>query len=516
MITFRAQIAQANGLTVTVNLDQSTVFLSLDRWADHLDGAGGVDQHPVATTSDPGLMSAADKTALDDHIGAGGTDQHPAVTDSVAGFMISAQKTKLDAIEPGAEVNQYTFSIVKVGAVNIVADSKTDTLELIAGANILLTPDATNDRITVAVTGVAPSSHVGSGGSEHAVVTTTINGFMLAADKVKLNGIADGAEVNQNTFSNVKVGSSIIAADSKTDQLEIAAGSNIVLTADTDNDKITFSLGELVALLDRFGASASSSTEDWNDCTRPGTYTKLLYGDNTNGPGGHQWFHVFNLEYGAARDGSGNITQLAIPYSSTGAIPLGISIRGRYNGTWGSWSKIWTAGNDGSGSGLDADLLDGSEATDFVSVASDQTITGAKTFTNSNPITGAKFKITQEGGYAIKLTNKTGTASVKGTLVDISSTVDSAFVLSSDTNSAIGTVYENGIADGSECWVVVAGIAPFLLAATETATRGQYINASVTPGRVRTDVDYRVQFGIALENATAGSLFLGLIKPSTY
>lgn len=33
--------------------------------------------------------------------------------------------------------------------------------------------------------------------------------------------------------------------------------------------------------------------------------------------------------------------------------------------TWGPWSKFWHAGNDGSGSGLDADLLDGKHASDF-------------------------------------------------------------------------------------------------------------------------------------------------------
>ena len=36
-----------------------------------------------------------------------------------------------------------------------------------------------------------------------------------------------------------------------------------------------------------------------------------------------------------------------------------IAVRGKNNGTWTSWNKVWTAGNDGSGSGLDADLLDG-------------------------------------------------------------------------------------------------------------------------------------------------------------
>jgi hypothetical protein len=62
---------------------------------------------------------------------------------------------------------------------------------------------------------------------------------MSAADKTKLNGIAVGAEVNQNAFSNIKVGSSTISADSKTDTLEIAAGTGITITTDTTNDKIT-------------------------------------------------------------------------------------------------------------------------------------------------------------------------------------------------------------------------------------------------------------------------------------
>jgi phage-related tail fiber protein len=36
--------------------------------------------------------------------------------------------------------------------------------------------------------------------------------------------------------------------------------------------------------------------------------------------------------------------------------------RTRYNGTWSTWQKIWTNESDGSGSGLDADLLDGKQS----------------------------------------------------------------------------------------------------------------------------------------------------------
>lgn len=58
-------------------------------------------------------------------------------------------------------------------------------------------------------------------------------------DKEKLSSIASGAEVNQNAFSNVVVGSTTIAADSKTDSLTFVAGDNITLTPDITNDKIT-------------------------------------------------------------------------------------------------------------------------------------------------------------------------------------------------------------------------------------------------------------------------------------
>lgn len=58
-------------------------------------------------------------------------------------------------------------------------------------------------------------------------------------DKNKLTGIASGAEVNQNAFSNVKVGTTTVAADSKTDTLTFEAGSNITITPDATNDKIT-------------------------------------------------------------------------------------------------------------------------------------------------------------------------------------------------------------------------------------------------------------------------------------
>jgi hypothetical protein len=39
-----------------------------------------------------------------------------------------------------------------------------------------------------------------------------------------------------------------------------------------------------------------------------------------------------------------------------------------YGGIFDRGAKAWTAGNDGAGSGLDADLLDGRQASDFPAV----------------------------------------------------------------------------------------------------------------------------------------------------
>lgn len=69
----------------------------------------------------------------------------------------TTEKNKLAGIASGAEVNQNAFSNVKVGSTTVAADSKTDTLELVAGTDISLTPDATNDKVTIAFSGTIPS-----------------------------------------------------------------------------------------------------------------------------------------------------------------------------------------------------------------------------------------------------------------------------------------------------------------------------------------------------------------------
>lgn len=234
-------------------------------------------------------------------------DSHNHTINNVDGLQAALDGKAASSHTHSAYVNQNAFSKVVVGSTTVAADSATDTLTLVAGSNVTLTPDATNDKITIAATNTtynaattsvaglmsaadktkldgiaseannyslptASSSTLGgvkvgtnlsiSNGvlsatdTTYNVATTSANGLMSSSDKSKLNGIATGAEVNQNAFSKIAVESTIgsgnIEADSKTDTLTIVAGQNIVLTPDATNDKLT-----IAAAYDRSTATTS-------------------------------------------------------------------------------------------------------------------------------------------------------------------------------------------------------------------------------------------------------------------
>lgn len=128
------------------------------------------------------------------------------------------------------------------------ADSAVQGVKL-AGASSALTPDSS--KVVTIPNAVATGT------------TGATNGLMTAADKQKLNGIASGAEVNQNAFSNVKVGSTTVAADTKTDTLELVAGGATTITADATNDKITISSTDqsVTAVENHYTPATDSSAE---------------------------------------------------------------------------------------------------------------------------------------------------------------------------------------------------------------------------------------------------------------
>ena len=98
-------------------------------------------------------------------------------------------------------------------------------------AYITMTPAEIASAINTAVEG-AKHTH-----SNKAVLDGTTASFTTALLK-KLNGIASGAEVNQNAFSKVTVGNTVVSAGAKADGLTLA-GSNVTITPDATNKKIT-------------------------------------------------------------------------------------------------------------------------------------------------------------------------------------------------------------------------------------------------------------------------------------
>lgn len=117
-----------------------------------------------------------------------------------------------------------------------------------------------NTNLNAALLNGKSSGDFATSNHTHDTATQSSNGYMSNADKKKLDGIASGAEVNQNAFANVKVGSNTIQADAKQDTLELAAGANISLVGDANNDKVTIAVTGKVAS----ASKADSATEASN------------------------------------------------------------------------------------------------------------------------------------------------------------------------------------------------------------------------------------------------------------
>lgn len=94
-------------------------------------------------------------------------------------------------------VSGITAGMVGLGSVNNTADSAKPVSTAQAVADTVVQSAAATDATTkanaaqaAAIAASTPVAHVGSSGASHGVVTTTVAGFMTAADKVKIDAIA--------------------------------------------------------------------------------------------------------------------------------------------------------------------------------------------------------------------------------------------------------------------------------------------------------------------------------------
>ena len=210
-------------------------------------------------------------------------------------------------------VNQNAFSNITVGSTTIAADSVTDTLTLVAGSNVTITPDATNDKVTIAATDTVythPSSGVTAG--TYKSVTVNAQGHVTGGSNpttLSGYGITDAAtKTHTHTASAVGADASGSAASALTsakaytdEQIEAMVGdetvadqitSAIANKADTGHthDSRYYTESEIDTKL---SGKANSSHGNHVPTTETANNAKFLRNDNT-------WATVTPANIGAA------------------------------------------------------------------------------------------------------------------------------------------------------------------------------------------------------------------------
>lgn len=185
--THTHSISDITNLQTTLNNKASTshgTHVSYSTTSPVMDGTASAGSASTVARSDhkhPTDTSRAAQTSLDSHTS--NTTSHITSTERT-NWNTAYNHSQAAHAPSNAEPNQNAFSNVKVGDVTIAADIKTDTLTLVAGNNITITPDATNDKITI--TAKDTTYTLGSFG-----VTAT------AAELNKLDGVtATATEIN--------------------------------------------------------------------------------------------------------------------------------------------------------------------------------------------------------------------------------------------------------------------------------------------------------------------------------
>jgi len=241
----------------TISLANNTVSGTLAQFNTAVTDADLASIAGAETLTNKTLTSPVLNTATADNLTLTGTLTANAAVGS-AGQVLKSTGT---GVQWANESGGSSFSTITVaGQSNVVADSASDTLTLIAGDNVTLTTNATNDSITISATG-------GGGGSSNSFATIAVSGqSSVVADSstdtltlVAGSGISittdattdtltitntggGGGGVASDSFKTISVyGQSNVVADSATDTLTLTAGSGVSIVTDPITDSITIS-----------------------------------------------------------------------------------------------------------------------------------------------------------------------------------------------------------------------------------------------------------------------------------
>ena len=281
-----------------------------------------------------------------------------------------------------------------------------------------------------------------------AIVNADINAAAAIAD-TKLATISTAGKVanSATTATSANTVSAIVARDGSGNFSAGTITANLTGTASLATASTTQALSDASTAIATtlfvktlFGAGAAGGTADWNSAanTRAGSGPNLLAGNASNGPSGTaSLFHPLNLESGTARDGTGDLAQLAI-----GQNVVDLYLRGRNSGAWSSWQRLL---HDGNISSYAASV---SAANTFLN-AGGQTIRAAA---------GQDGLLLQgraggSAGYAVTLIPTTLSASRTLTLPNVSGTV----ITTGDTGTVTSAMLVGSIADSKLSTITTAG-----------------------------------------------------------
>ena len=208
---------------------------------------------------------------------------------------------------------------------------------------------------------------------------------LLNGDATQTFKVADGVATNDAVnFSQLSTKANLQGDATKTFKVADAVNTNEALAKGQLLTEIK-SIGGAGSGLDAdlldgldstaFAHSQNIGNTDLNTITQSGMYR--INDNNANTPPGVSYGQLL-VVYG----GADTITQIISDFTSTNLYWRSGNPINNSSGVWYSWQKIWHTGNDGSGSGLDADKLDGLDSTAFALANGDNT----KTFKVSDAI----------------------------------------------------------------------------------------------------------------------------------
>ena len=192
--------------------------------------------------------------------------------------------------------------------------------------------------------------------------TTTTAGVMSAADKTKLDGLSnyDDSTITQD-ITNIKA--------NKLETIEVTGTGNVITTVTKNGTKIAFAKGIAAMTQDTSDARYVKKTGDTmsgrlNIKTPASTgFTLRLAKETSDTPENDEIFVRMDIDDNNKGSFGYHNTHGTSMYNYGSSSRFHIANDGELKYlTNGVDGKVWHAGNDGSGSGLDADLLDGYHA----------------------------------------------------------------------------------------------------------------------------------------------------------